>query len=255
MVNVSTYVGFLIFGLVVIAIFSITVNIFQEAPRPPEKNAFTRSIALGEFSISRLSRSTEVALPNMILINGLLFGANELKYNLSLPNETQDIKLSFDVVRTNRYGPLSVRADGFAESRKLPKGKYSFDLGKREGSTIITIQPESSWWRIWAPALYELNNTKATISAFYPETKEFSFLLDKELAEPQSASLVMQFDKDAGTFTASLNGNTIHSGGVSSIETIRINTTLLRKENSLVFSAATGSQFSGRGTFVINYKA
>ncbi len=256
MVSVSTYTGFVIFGLVAIAIFSIVfgpfIGLFQEAPQLPEKNALTRSIALGEFSVSRLATSSEMALPNKVLVNGLLFGANELHQSITLSNETQDARLSFDIIRTNMYGPLNIKAGGLTESRKLPKGSYSFDI-KSVGSAVIFIQPESSWWRIWAPALYELNNTRVTISAFSPETREFAFSLDKELNDTQSASLVVQFDKNSGMFIAGLNGNTIHNGSAGSIETVRINTSLLRMENVLSLAAANGAQFSGRSTIVINY--
>lgn len=251
MVSISTFTGFLISGLVIIAIFSIVGGFFQP-PAPAEKISLTKSIPL-EFSISKLRESKEVRMQDMVLHNGLLFGSNELKYNLSLPNDTESVVVSFDVTRTNLYAPLVIKADGFSESRKLPKGSYSFDIGKKENNVIITIQPDSSLWRIWAPALYEINNTKAAISAFKTEKSGFSFNLDKELPA-ESANLILQFDKSTGVFMAELNGNALHSGTVKAIETIPVNTTLLANENTLVFAAANNSQFAGRGTLVINYK-
>ncbi len=253
MVNISAYAAFLISGLVIIAIISIVANVFQfEAPVEKEKKSMTRSIPL-EFSISRLRESKDVALPSMVLHSGLLFGSSGLTYNLSIPNDTEEVKLSFDIARTNMYAPLTVRANGFVESRKLPKGSYSFVFGKSSGHMLIYIQPESSSWRIWAPALYEINNTKATINAFKSESSDFSFNLDKELEDLESANLVLQFDKRLGTLVAELNNKTLYSGTAKGIETITINATLLGRENKLVFSALNNSQFSGSGTVVINY--
>jgi len=251
MVSISTYAGFLIAGLVIIAIFSIVGEFFQ-VETPVEKTAMTKSLPL-EFSISKLRESKDVELPNMVLINGLLFGSNAMVYNITLPNDTENVELDFDVVRTNRYAPLVIKAGDFTESRKLPKGHYSFNLNGRE-SILVTIQPESSWWRIWAPALYELNNARATITAFKSENSKFSFNLDKELEGLESANLVLQFDKNRGNLVAELNGAILHSGAVTGIETLPINITTLGKENTLVFAAANNSQFEGRGTLVINYK-
>lgn len=252
MVSISTFTGFLISGLVIIAIFSIVADVFHFIQAAPEtRQPLTKAFPF-EFTISKLRESRDVELPNAILINGLLFGSNALTYNLPIANDTETASLSFDVNRTNRYAPLTVRADGLVESRKLPTGHYSFNLGKREGSTLILIQPESSWWRIWAPALYEINNVKLKVNAFKSQNESFTFSLDKELPA-ESASLVMQFDKNTGSFETELNGALLHRGSVRSVETIPINTSLLTKENRLGFAAANNSQFAGRGTIVINY--
>lgn len=251
MVSVSTYAGFLISGLVIISIFSAVADVFFRAEIPAEARLATKSIPF-DFSVSKLPESKEVKLPDTVLINGLLFGSNALSYNLSLPNGTETVSLSFDVARTNRYAPLDIRADGFAESRKLPKGSYSYDLGigRNDGNMLLKIQPESSWWRIWAPALYDLRNAKLMLNAFKSESQSFQFSTELPV---ESASLVLQFDKRAGTFMADLNDRTVFRGTVSGVQTIPINTTLFVKENSIVFAAANNSQFSGTGTLVINY--
>lgn len=251
MVSISAFTAFLISGLVIIAIFSIIGGFIQTQTEPSvEKTAVTKSLSL-EFSISKLRETRDIKLPDMLLQNGLLFDSNKLKYSLDLPNDTEEVALSFDIVRTNRYGPLTIKAGRLSESRKFPTGHYTFNIENREGSIPVEINPESSFWRIWAPTLYKLNNTKVTIGAFKTEKSDYSFNLE---VPAESASLILQLDKNSGNLDADLNGDVIYSGSPKPIETIPINVSLIKKDNKITFNPANNSQFAGRGTLIINYK-
>lgn len=254
MFKVDSFVVFLAFGIAVILIVSFAVSFVQPpAEQPPAKRITTKTLAVtSNFSVSNLKEPNTISLGRKALVNGLLFGSNALAYNLT--PKPEDAVLSFSVIRTNRYAPLDVRVNGnLVESRRLPKGEYRYPLDLAD-STLIEVAPESSTWKIWAPALYELDNAAISTGSFVNKTKEFSFDLDKELSNFQFSNILFLLDVNDGRIFTELNGNVIYADRAVSGKTIELNKTYFKPgRNSLILRADKNSRFAGTLVFAIAY--
>ncbi|MBI2076088.1 MAG: hypothetical protein HYT72_02465 [Candidatus Aenigmarchaeota archaeon] len=247
----DVFVTFLAGGLLIIAVMALFSGFLQPTEEAVKK-VTTKSLTFStNFSISNLKESSVIELGKKELINGLLFGSNSLVYNLT--PKPADATLSFDVVRTNVYAPLTIAANGkILESRRLGIGKYSFSLNVN--NTLITIAPESSLWKIWAPALYELDNTRIYAGSFRNETKEFNFELD-QMDNFQFGNIVVLLSTNEGRFFVELNGNVIYEDTAVSGKSVPINKTFLKRQNSLVLRADKNSRLAGDAIVSLTYTA
>lgn len=248
----DVFAAFLIGGLIIIAALALLSGFLNLSEQTPVKTFTAKSVTFAiNFSISNLKENRIIELGKKELINGLLFGSNSLVYNIT--PRPEEAALSFDVVRTNRYAPLTIAANNkVLESKRLGIGKYSFPLNVND--TLITIVPESSSWKIWAPALYELDNTRISVGNFRNETKEFDFDLKKEFENFQFGNLVLLLTANAGKLFAELNGNVIYADIAVSGKSIPINKTFIRQgQNTLVLRADKNSHLAGDAIISVTY--
>ena len=248
----DVFVTFLIGGLIIIAALALLSGFLNLSEQMSVKTFTTKSIAFAiNFSINNLKENSIIELGKKELINGLLFGSNSLVYNIT--PRPEDASLSFDVVRTNRYAPLTIAANNkVLESKRLGIGKYNFPLNVND--TLITIVPESSSWKIWAPALYELDNTRIYVGNFRNQTKEFNFDLEKEFENFQFGNLVLLITSNEGKLFAELNGNVIYADIAVSGKSIPINKTFTRQgQNTLVLRADKNSRLAGDAIISVTY--
>lgn len=182
------------------------------------------------------------------ITNGLLFGSSSVKVDLGYSEYTT---VSFDVTSTNKYGSILIKVDeNVIVKELLDEGHYEFVL---PAGRYIEIMPENSEWRLWAPAVYDLQNLKVTASAYPRDGTTFTFGLEN-LSEIQSVRVDFYLDSNAGLIVMKLNGNVVYDGAVNSVQSVYIDKSMLDDVNILVFEAREDSKFSGRATLAITRK-
>ena len=180
--------------------------------------------------------------------SGLLFGATSVTLGVG---KADSVDVSFDVVSTNGYGPLIVRIDDkVVEESKLDLGHYEFSFGSGKK---IEIAAGNSEWRIWAPALYRLDNLKITANGYPRDISTYTF----KLSEPgniDSARIDFNLRSNAGSLLLKLNGDVVYDGAVNPSQSIYIDQSKLDKLNIITFDAHEDSRFSGRATIALTHK-
>lgn len=180
--------------------------------------------------------------------NGLLFGATFIVLDIGNAGSTF---VSFDVTNTNRYGALIIRLDDKAVYEQLlDEGHYEFSLGP---ANRIEIGVRSSEWRIWAPAIYDLDNVKITANVYPREISTFTF----ELEEPEkieTARVDFNLRDNAGALIIKLNGNVVYDGAMNPRQSIFVDNTKLDNLNIITFDAREDSKFSGLATIALTRK-
>ncbi len=252
-------VGLLILG-VLVGVFAIA-ELFKEPEkaRPIFEEKLVIKTARFAMEASNLRAQKTHELGTIELHNGLLFGKRDYAFNLSTGDNTSKIEeLSMDmtVKRTNTYGKLTLKAnDNVIVNDKLLLGDYRFDIDKSlfNGHVIIEMEPESSYWRIWAPTLYEVEASLDYVT-HDKRTDEFSFVLGNETETLKYVNVDFIFDKNIGDLTVEMNGNRIFSGPADKLEEINVDIELVKKGlNVITFSAEEDSVYSGRGVVVVGY--
>jgi hypothetical protein len=180
--------------------------------------------------------------------SGLLFGSNPVRVDVG---NSEQITVSFDVTTTNRYGDLLVRVDGNVVFRGLlDEGHYELQLGS---GRIVEIEAQSSEWRVWAPAVYDLENAVITSSSYPREKTTYTF----EVADPreiQSVRIDFFMDSNAGGMLVKLNGDVVYDGAVNQQQSVFLDPSKLDEVNILTFDAREDSKFSGRATIAVTRK-
>jgi hypothetical protein len=178
--------------------------------------------------------------PDKSIHNGLLFGSDEIA--IEFP-ESYVKYLTFSVEKTNLYAPLIVYLNneiiykGFAD-----KGNYGIIIN-RTVSGVLRIKAESSGWRIWAPALYDLKNINLFTESFSMLSNEFDFSLENNVLEGFSAARILKSPNNTNII---LNGN--HLSGV-----VVEKDYLKEGRNIIVFEPFFNSSSSGAAILKIWY--
>ena len=177
--------------------------------------------------------------------NGLLFGSSEINTDAG---NAEFVTVSFDVVNTNGYGPLVVRIDGqTVAEQNLAIGHYEYSFGSAKK---IQIAARSSEWRIWAPAVYDLENVKISANVYPREISTYTFKLnDPEKIE--EARIDFSLRENAGSLIVKLNGDVVYNGAVNQRQTIFIDKSVLDNLNIITFDAGEDSKFTGLATIAL----
>lgn len=98
--------------------------------------------------------------------NGLIFGNNFAHFNLKSDFKPESATLTFKVTYTNSMQPMTITInDEFKVTKYFERGEHTIEI---DGSYLheentIDIEPVSSGWMLWAPAIYDLEDIKFTV--------------------------------------------------------------------------------------------
>jgi hypothetical protein len=180
--------------------------------------------------------------------NGLLFGSSSIKVDT---NSAGFISASFDVRSTNRYGNIVIKIDDkVIVNQMFDEGHYELPLGS--GRTV-EISSESSEWKIWAPAVYDLENVVISASSYPRDKSTYTFEVFNK-SDIQSVRVDFFLDSNAGAMMMKLNGDVVYDGALNNQQTIYLDPGRLDSVNILTFDAREDSSFSGRATIAITRK-
>ncbi len=261
MPEVDEFVYFLVGGLVILGILLAVFNLqYIGQPTGFSVGGFGSPVFVGtaefdnvetlyaSFDANNFLETNVYNLGTRQLSSGLLFGSSSAKLNVG---EADSTAVSFDVTKTNGYGSLIIKLDDkIAEENRLEEGRYEFSLGPAKQ---VEIASGSSDWRIWAPALYELENLKITANSYPREKSTYTFELeDKEKIE--TARIDFTLDSNAGSLLLKLNGDVVYDSALNPMQSIFIDASKLDDLNILTFDAQPDSKFSGLATIVLTRK-
>ncbi|MFH1420949.1 MAG: hypothetical protein ABIG30_03210 [Candidatus Aenigmatarchaeota archaeon] len=280
------FIAFLVIGLIIIAAMLVVFNVGIYSPSsgggygitPSEEESTTTNItvieglvgthdveiyhpiALENIDVSYTSAPKTYNLPDKRLVNGLLFGSNELALDIRDLSYVNSARLSFVVKDTNKYGPLVVSVnDRVISSKAYNMGEQYVDIDPSILSNDITIKikPSSSGWFIWAPTVYDLEEIKLSIHSLTSKAQTFNFLLsDDEINNWERGYLAMQLSSYSGPLFVELNGEQQFNNNLtSSYQNIPYNkSNLIIGNNTLSLRAEKNAAFLGRANLLIFYK-
>ena len=164
----------------------------------------------------------------------LLFGEQSLKYTV---NDLESVTVKID--NTNGYGAFVIMVNGeVAVAEVLNAGEHTFAL-RNKGLTVVEITADSSFWKLWAPALYQVSEVKIKASE-NSETYEFSG------GDVTRGELVLNIEdsNDAGDLAVIVNGRSVYAGRAAGEVSVDFNNVNSGK-NKLAIMAAPGASYSG----------
>src|SRR3989338_1385545 len=174
--------------------------------------------------------------------NGLLFGSDAIE--LDVGND-EFVAISLDITETNSYGALIIRAGGnVVAEQPLEAGHYEFAFSH---AGKVSIETRSSEWRIWAPAIYDLDNVKISANVYPREISTYTFKIN-EPEKVQEARIDFSLYDNAGVLIVKLNGDVIYNGAVNTRQSIYLDKSKLDNLNILTFDAGQDSKFTGLAT-------
>lgn len=180
--------------------------------------------------------------------SGLLFGSNPVTVDVS---QSENIVARFDVTATNGYGNLIIKVDGnVLFNQRVSEGHYEVPLG---AGRVVEISSESSDWKIWAPAVYDLENLVLASSIYPKEKTTYTFEVNNP-SDIQSVRVDFYMDNNEGAMTMKLNGDVVYDGALNPTQTIYLDPSKLDDVNILTFDAHQDSKFAGRATIAITRK-
>jgi hypothetical protein len=254
----NEFMYFLVGGLVLIAIMMLFFG--GEIYKIPSNNSHERVIeAVKTFSIPDLRTSNVIEARSSgsmdkRLYNGLLFGEDKLIYDLSKTG-LQDVVIRFTVTDSNGLGKLLVSVNGnLLQGTVAAPGDYEITVPAEfiNEHMIIEIFPESSYWRIWAPTVYDLRGASISFTSYASDASQFKFYLGEEYLNLEFAKIDMALTTNVGNLIVDLNGRTIWSSPVANEQSITIEKSDLRLgDNIIKFRSAQGSKFAGRGVIAV----
>ncbi len=232
-------------------------DIIGGIPVGPEDIVLAKYYDLGEINISHTKFDREFLATSKRLFNGLLFGANEIRFSFEAPDDLQSAMLHFEVSESNGYAPLEIIVNGNVVARKeYAVGTFDVPLGVYS-SYDIKIQSLSSGWKLWSPAVYDLTNVKATTRSRALQSKIFNFEMEKEEYENfLEGRITLELSKFAGIFSAYVNDKLVYSDEIiGSPKTLVFNNPTLVKKNTLELKATNNSVFEGSASLSILYQS
>jgi len=166
--------------------------------------------------------------------NGLLFGEQSLKYTV---NDLESITVRID--NTNGYGAFVVKINGeIAFAELLNAGEHVLPI-RVAGPVHIELAADSSYWKLWAPALYQISEVKLKSSESF---EAYEFNGDSIVR----GELVLNIDdsNDAGDLMVTVNGQNVYDGRADGAVSIDFSNVRAGK-NKLTIMAAPGAVYSG----------
>ncbi len=177
--------------------------------------------------------------------SGLLFATSPIIFDAVRSEHTL---VSFDVVDTNRYGDLVIKLDGNVVVKELMEiGHYEFALGPGH---VIEIVAENSDWKIWAPAVYDLENVMIVSNNYPREFSTYTFDIEDH-EDVRNVRVEMNLDRNAGSFLITFNGDLAYDGAMNTRQNIYLDPSELREYNILTFDAREDSAFNGMATIAL----
>lgn len=179
------------------------------------------------------------------LSNGLLFGSENLEVDVG---NAEFVSVSFDVINTNSYGALVVRLDdNVVFEQLLDVGHYEYVFGPAHK---VKLEARNSEWRIWAPAIYDIENVRVSANVYPRDISTYTFRVN-EPEKVQEARIDFSLYDNSGTLIVKLNGDTIYNGAVNQKQTIYLDRSKLDGLNILTFDAGQDSRFAGLATIAM----
>ena len=126
----------------------------------------------------------------------------------------------------------------------LEAGHYEFAFSH---AGKVSIETRSSEWRIWAPAIYDLDNVKISANVYPREISTYTFKIN-EPEKVQEARIDFSLYDNAGVLIVKLNGDVIYNGAVNTRQSIYLDKSKLDNLNILTFDAGQDSKFTGLAT-------
>lgn len=201
-----------------------------------KENSFEFSV-----NVSHSLAKRALAHPEKRVYNGLLFGSNEVV--IEFP-ESYVKYLTFSIEETNLYAPLIIYLNDEVIYRKFTeKGNYGIIIN-RTASGVLRIRVESSGWKIWAPAIYDLNRIELSTESFSMKRNEFDFSIEKNEIEGFSAARIVEWP---GNSNIILNGNYLSNRIVEKYY-------LKEGRNSIIFEPFFNSSSVGTAKLKIWYE-
>ena len=251
----NDFVYFLVGGLVIIGLMLALFGFdFAYAPTGSTLLGAGSPIFVGEniyddvetlrasFSADNYLQTSVYDVGSRRISSGLLFGSDAIQVDVG---QAEIVSVSFDVTKTNGYGALIVRLDGnVVFEQLLAEGHYDYNFGP---ASMVQIEARSSEWRIWAPAIYDLDNVKVSANAYPREISTYTFRLN-DVEKVEEARIDMSLYDNAGILIVKLNGDIVYNGAVSPRQTIYLDKSVLDELNIITFDAAPDSKFSGLAT-------
>jgi len=221
-----------------------------------------RRVDLGYINISHISHEKSITSERKKIFNGLLFGSEELVVHVNVDNETlRGAKIVFKVVNTNNYGRLRVYLnDMLMNEGYYAVGEYELevDLSRLKKENKVRFAVESSGWKLWAPAIYELEDAGLLLFSkdFIPTQREF-FLYSAEVERltRDKGYLTLDLTTKQGNLTVKLNDEQIFYGAVNrSFFQVLFDQSVLRVgKNEVEFLPEENSRFEGQASLIFYY--
>ncbi len=276
-VKIGDFEGFLILGLVILAIM-LAVFSFSTAPEQPKQRAiafreipvFNLSTAVHvgpqqfsairtfpfTFDVSNLREAKTIFLGNKTVQNGVLFGEQDVRYGLSIKSPSK-LDISFKATKSNELEPLIIQVNGkTADSRIYAPGEYTIRVDNAfiSDNMLISIQAASSGWQIWAPNLYELQDIRLDVEGYEEKATNFMFDLGEEAKSFTFGKADVIISKNIGNLNITLNFNRIYSAPPTNALSFQFRKSDIRQgENILNIIADKDSEFQGRGAVTVYY--
>ena len=191
-------------------------------------------------NISHLPVEKMLSHPEKRIHNGLFFGSDEIV--IEFP-ESYIKYITFSVEETNLYAPLVIHLNDEVIYREFTrKGNYAIIIN-RTLSGVLRIKADSSEWRIWAPAIYNLKNIDLFTESFSINKNEFDFSLEKNVLEGFTAGRILEW---YGKSKVMLNENSISEAVVEKDY-------LKEGKNSIIFEPFFNSSAEGIAELKIWY--
>ncbi len=141
----------------------------EQQPAEPQHRNFLFNI-----SVSTIRENDVITLLDEKIYNGIIFGEKNIKINASA--FVTDI--SFVVNETNEYASLLMYADNYLTYANITK-KGSYTVLINQTASEIKIASESSFWKLWSPSIYRLENIHANIIKEIVNDQKFTFKLNE----------------------------------------------------------------------------
>jgi len=221
------------------------------------KNVETyRAIPLGDVDTSYLSGEKTTTALDKNIFSGLLFGSNSLKIDVARMADYLGAYIEFDIQDTNNYGALVITLDGNAIARDYYGiGNHRILLGNISENSRVEIYAESSLWKIWAPAQYNLKNIKVVEQSLYSRPQEFSFMLYDEYDTMTQAFIDLNLDTRSGELITEINGNQVAKDFVprNFYRVVATKPVFVKGENIITFRSEQNSNFTGTASMTVYY--
>jgi hypothetical protein len=191
--------------------------------------------------------------------NGLLFGSAGIRFSIQDARGLETVTLRFNVTNTNNYAPLVIEVNNKVEARQnfnVGRHEVRIDVKGVNETVIVDITPGSSNWRLWSPAVYDLDEIELETQSYYSKFNEFSFELFDEYDEFREAKIVINATRFDGKLVVEMNGEEIFHDLISGYKTILFNKSVLRRgTNHVLFRAEKGSDIRGSATIYVFYQS
>ncbi len=183
--------------------------------------------------------------------------------NFNIPESTvsqlDSLSLSFDVLETNRYGPLKVELNGHeVVSEYLSPGDFRVTLPLeyiRPGENSVRILAGSSGWRLWSPTYYVIKNVRIKEAITPEEERTFSFQLSEEELNSLDKVRIAIGSIDAsleGDLAIILNGERIVFEGIPGRATFSPTfSSGLRQNNTITFKLLEDGSYAMRNVKLV----